>query len=63
MTTARVLPPGREWLTVAETAVSLGMSTVAVYGMLAAGTLPGHRFGNGRGVWRVNRAQLDAMAT
>jgi excisionase family DNA binding protein len=49
----------RALMTVEEVAGLLGLSVSTVYSMVAARKLPFLRLGNGRGVIRFSRAQID----
>ena len=50
-------------LTVKQAARRLNVSPSLVYAMCAAGRLPHHRVGVGRGTIRIDEADLDAVKT
>jgi len=49
-----------DFLTVGDVAGFLKWTPKAVYRYLAAGWLPGYKFGPGRGSWRVDSKELEA---
>lgn len=53
---------GTRFLTLAEVAAELSVSHAQVYALLRTGDLLGIKIG-GRGVWRVERGELEAYIT